>query len=500
MIRAFAFFRKELVEIVRQPRLVALMVLGPFLVLALFGLGYSGRPMLMHTTFVGPDGSIYEQVVDDYRDELSELIDAGDYLDDEAVALEALRKDETDLVVVFPEDALGDLRSGEHAVIKVVHDEIDPIRRTAVEVAARLAIQQVNATVLAAAAGQAQGALSPAAAIAEQVSAGAAALEADGSAGERSAELVREIDSHLGDLAEVATGSQVVLTRLSTGTAPTADAVETVENVDSGLVAARDRLVDLRQRLSDADLDDPAAVGLLATELRELADTFVTLTTLSPELLVQPFESETESTLAEAVTPTAYFSPASIALLLSHLALTLAALSLLRDRRTGLFEVLRAGPMSSVHILTGKFLAYLVVGGLVGAGLLAAGVFALDVPMQGSVVWLVPIVAGVVLASLGLGMVLSAASSTESQAVQWAMLTLLGGLFFSGFILSLDDLAYPIRLLSFALPVTYGIRALQDVMLRGVDPSVADIGGLAALSAVYLFVASTALRRALRPT
>jgi ABC-2 type transport system permease protein len=119
--------------------------------------------------------------------------------------------------------------------------------------------------------------------------------------------------------------------------------------------------------------------------------------------------------------------------------------------------------------------------------------------MQGDAWWFAAIVPGVVLSSLGLGLVMSTYSSTESQAVQWSMLSLLAGLFFGGFILRVEDLAYPVRAISWLLPVTYGIRALQDVMLRGVDPSVFDIGGLAALSVGYGIIAIAALRRELRP-
>ena len=71
------------------------------------------------------------------------------------------------------------------------------------------------------------------------------------------------------------------------------------------------------------------------------------------------------------------------------------------------------------------------------------------------------------LASLSLGMVLSSISQTESQAVQFAMLTLLAGMFFSGFVLGLDNLTYPVKLISWTLPVTYGIRSFQTVMLLG---------------------------------
>ena len=40
IIRASSFFRKEIFEILRQPRLVATLVLGPFLILFIFGIGY----------------------------------------------------------------------------------------------------------------------------------------------------------------------------------------------------------------------------------------------------------------------------------------------------------------------------------------------------------------------------------------------------------------------------------------------------------------------------
>ncbi len=42
IIRLLAFFGKELNEIRRQPRLLLSLLVGPFLILLLFGLGYRG--------------------------------------------------------------------------------------------------------------------------------------------------------------------------------------------------------------------------------------------------------------------------------------------------------------------------------------------------------------------------------------------------------------------------------------------------------------------------
>src|SRR3954449_2664393 len=56
LIRLLSFFAKELAEVRRQPRLVISLVLGPFLILALFGLGYSGEQPKLRTILVVPQG------------------------------------------------------------------------------------------------------------------------------------------------------------------------------------------------------------------------------------------------------------------------------------------------------------------------------------------------------------------------------------------------------------------------------------------------------------
>ena len=47
------------------------------------------------------------------------------------------------------------------------------------------------------------------------------------------------------------------------------------------------------------------------------------------------------------------------------------------------------------------------------------------------------------------------------------MLILLASVFFSGFVLPLEEFNAPVQALAFLLPVTHAIRLMQDVMLRG---------------------------------
>jgi ABC-2 type transport system permease protein len=126
--------------------------------------------------------------------------------------------------------------------------------------------------------------------------------------------------------------------------------------------------------------------------------------------------------------------------------------------------------------------------------------FALDVPIFGPVYWVALTIALLVAVALGIGFVVSLLARSEQQASQVAMLVLLAAVFFSGLVVSLDRIMWPMRAISFALPSTYAIRTTQDVMLRGVLRHPEDLlilGG----AAVALYVLTWfLLRRELRPS
>lgn len=483
VIRSFAFLRKEVVEIVRQPRLILLLVAGPFALLLMFGFGYGETAIMKRAVFVGPTDSVYASVLEAYEEQLADLIDSRGLVPTEGEARAMLRANEVDVVVVFPEHPERTVMGGERAVIEVIHDEIDPIQQGAVEIAARLAIQEVNATVLTSLATDVEGSLAAAGDVSTDLANAASAITGDPVTGREA------VGAELARLRPMLDATATILGRLAGDDPAALDRVETARQTAADLAA---RAATIDESTSDEELDR------FADDVAGLAGQVDDTVVLDPAVLVRPFESATESLSSQSISPTAYFTPASLALLFQHLALTFSALSLVRDRRTGLFELMRVGPLSSIEIIVGKIFAYLFVGSVVGAALVAAAVLGLGVPINGSVLWVAAVVIGVLLASLALGMVLAIVSGTESQAVQFAMLALLAGLFFSGFILPIDQLAYPVKALSWLLPVTYGIDMLQDVMLRGADPSRASVVGLLALVVGYGFLAIAGLRRRLR--
>jgi ABC-type multidrug transport system permease subunit len=70
--------------------------------------------------------------------------------------------------------------------------------------------------------------------------------------------------------------------------------------------------------------------------------------------------------------------------------------------------------------------------------------------------------------------------------------------FFSGFVLPLDQFTTPLRIAAYSLPVTHGIQLLQDLMLRGGTNQGWEVLVLGAIGVLLFVVTSFTVRRNLR--
>jgi len=493
LVQVGGFVRKEIVAVARQPRLLLVLVAGPFVILLLFGLGYDQQQSVLRTAFVGPPGSIYEESLEQFTDELEQYVENAGFSDDLAEAEARLRDGEIDAIVVFPTDPIDDVLAGEQADITVLHDKIDPIQQVAVEVSSQVAVMEMNARILEEVVGRAQNALVP---IAESVDLAGGQIDTLAAAVEQSdpdqvAAALVELQQSTDDIDTIASASSELAESLGADEETTASLSE----LRSNAAAMSDSVAELS---ADSSSMTAADVEELAAQLAAIDAVAETAATIDPGVVVRPFTSETESLQREPVKVNDYFAPAALALLLQHMVLTFAAMSLVADRTLGLFEVFRVGPIDAARVLAGKYLAFVLVGSAVGAALVTSMIYLLDVPMRGQVEWVVVGIFGLLVASIGFGMTLSLLAKTDVQAVQFSMLALLAALFFGGFFLDLDAFSYPVKLLSWVLPVSYGIRLLRDVMLRGAEPSPYDLIGLAATTLAFGLAAWYLLRRQLR--
>ncbi|HEX9043892.1 MAG TPA: ABC transporter permease [Candidatus Limnocylindrales bacterium] len=214
---------------------------------------------------------------------------------------------------------------------------------------------------------------------------------------------------------------------------------------------------------------------------------------IPPDVLAQPTVAETANLSPTQPNLISYFGPAAIALILQHIAVTLIALALVRERSRGRPEIFRLSPTGTAEIVAGKIIAFLILGSIVASLLVASLLLAFHVPILSSFALVALVLFLLLLASLAFGTAIAAVSDSERQAVQLALLMLLTSVFFSGFVLSIDEFQELGQGIAAVLPVTHGVRLLQDLMLRGVF-STGDAVALAVIAAV-LFVPSVVLLR-----
>jgi ABC-2 type transport system permease protein len=161
-------------------------------------------------------------------------------------------------------------------------------------------------------------------------------------------------------------------------------------------------------------------------------------------------------------------------------------------------ELFRVSPVNSLELVLGKYLGLGIVSAVIAIVTSLLLVYVLGVPLLGDP-WMVALVIGlVVFASLGIGLLISVVSDSERQAVQLALLLLLASVFFSGFVLPINEFTEGVQYLAYALPVTHGIALLQDVMLRGGTTDYWEIYVLVAIGFVLMLLTILALRRTLR--
>src|SRR5512143_431523 len=102
LIRISSFLGKEMTEIFRQPRLILTLVLGPFLIMFLFGLGYPEQNRTLRTTFVAEDPSSLQGDMKLFTDSVNPAIQNQKIENNKELALAKLALNQTDLVVVIP--------------------------------------------------------------------------------------------------------------------------------------------------------------------------------------------------------------------------------------------------------------------------------------------------------------------------------------------------------------------------------------------------------------
>jgi ABC-2 type transport system permease protein len=427
LIRISAFFNKELTEIFRQPKLILTLVLGPFLIMFLFGLTNPDRGRTLRTTFVVRDPAALKQEIDTFVQSFRSIIVQYSVESDRAQALEKLAANRTDMVIFIPDVPLETLENNQQAEFMIYHNEIDPFQVAYINSVGRAYVDEFNRQFLE-----------------------------------------------------------------STVTQEQTDSDSVQENLQAAIIKTQT----LQQAIPPGDLLGAGTqAAQLEQDLTALNEKLTTFRSVGSSVLVTPFSAKMYALADIDLSVTTFFAPAVIALLLQHFSITFASLSIVREAHSGIMELFRVSPINAFETLFGKYLSYLFLEIILGGVITVLAIWLLKIPITGHLQDYALVVAALLFTSLGVGFFISLISENDTQAVQYSMLLLLASIFFSGFFLDLRLMKEPITYLAWSLPATYGIRMLQDVMLRGVSVPLLILLGLLLMGVIFFMINWMLLKR-----
>ena len=501
--RTSSFFSKWLAEVVRQPSLMVTLVVGPFLILLAFGQGVTLTIPQPDTMVVVPEGQGEHRELNPDPGQLERYLDIAGTTPDLEYARSKLEQGDVDLVAVLPPDPLQAVKQGQRAPVHTLINEIDPVRQLYAHAYLHDQVATLNQQAIEKAIQQAQdrGAFDRLQQQVEQARRYVQQARAAQGDVAQTRRQVRELKRAVDPLAEAAGQASAAaegVTFVLPGLGEPADQARRLTRTVDNLKRNVDQL-DARLAAVDtgsASSDDLARVEADLNEIDRIAAEYKSV---PPWVLSAPFELQEENVAPFVPSYIGFYTPAVLSLLLQHLAVTLSALSMARIRLLGLMELLRTAPARPAEVVVGNYLSYGLLCAVAGGLLVALLVGLLGVPMFGSYVTVAAVLVLLVLVSLGLGFVISMIAASEQQAAQIAMLVLIASVFFSGFIVRLNQITWPVRAVAYLLPTTYAIRTLQDVMLRGVLRTPTDLAVLLTGAVVLFFLTIHLFRREYRP-
>ena len=156
-------------------------------------------------------------------------------------------------------------------------------------------------------------------------------------------------------------------------------------------------------------------------------------------------------------------------LILMLICAMMTSISIVREKETGTMEVLLVSPVKPLFIVLAKAIPYFVLSFVNLTTILLLSVFVLDVPVVGSLFWLVMVSLLFIFVSLALGLLISSVTSTQVAAMLASgMILMMPTMVLSGMIFPVESMPIVLQVISDIIPARWYIQAVRKLMIEGV--------------------------------
>ncbi|MBD3384158.1 ABC transporter permease subunit [candidate division KSB1 bacterium] len=162
-----------------------------------------------------------------------------------------------------------------------------------------------------------------------------------------------------------------------------------------------------------------------------------------------------------------YMVPGIAAFLLTMITTLLSAMGLVREREIGTLEQLSVTPIKKHQLLIGKIIPFAVLGFLeLGIALAFAKIW-YDIPLVGNLGIFALFTLIYLLTTLGLGLLISASSHTQQQALFMSWFFMVFALLMSGFIFPIENMPPLAQVITYLNPMRYFILVVREILIKG---------------------------------
>lgn len=194
------------------------------------------------------------------------------------------------------------------------------------------------------------------------------------------------------------------------------------------------------------------------------------------------------------------FVPAIMGMLLMLVCAMMTSISIVREKERGTMEVLLVSPVRPLMVIIAKAVPYLVLAFAILIVILLMAHYVLDVPLVGSLFWIVAVSTLYILLALSLGLLISNVARTQLVALLLsAMVLLMPVVMLSGMMFPVESMPQVLQWVAAVVPPRYYIDAMRKLMIMGVGIGevVKEVAILAGMTFLFLSVAIAKFKKRL---
>jgi ABC-2 type transport system permease protein len=163
-----------------------------------------------------------------------------------------------------------------------------------------------------------------------------------------------------------------------------------------------------------------------------------------------------------------FIVPGVIGIILTLTMTVITSTAIVRERERGTLEQLIVTPIGRTSLMLGKLVPFVLVGYVQMSVVLLLGRLIFDIPIRGDLGTLYLMAAPFIVASLGVGLLVSTVARSQAQAMQLSFFFMLPNILLSGYIFPRVAMPEPAQWIGALLPLTYFLQIIRGVLLKGI--------------------------------